>query len=100
MGGIAGKTVVPLRHEGDGLAEAPRDFLAGILEDRMPVGHFERLGVFDIDFLLPRSPLSLRVFDWYAGSLQAVADRPHHTLFLGRLQDMIVLNVVAGGLEV
>jgi hypothetical protein len=31
--------------------------------------------------------------------VQTVADRPHHRLFLGGLEDVVVLDVVAGGLR-
>ena len=32
--------------------------------------------------------------------VEAVADRPHHPLLLGGLEDVVVLDVAPGGLEV
>ena len=65
----------------------------------MPVGHVERVGIADVDLLLARAPLALGVLDRDAGALQAVADGAHHALLLGGLEDVIVLDVGAGGLQ-
>lgn len=96
----AGGRVVPLGEEGDRLAALPGDFLAAVLDDRMPVGHRQGVGVTDIDLLLAGGRLALGVLDRDPGSLKAVADRPHHILFLGRLEDVVVLVVTAGELQV
>ena len=66
----------------------------------MPVRHLQRLRIPDIDLLLARAPLALGILDRDAGALQAVAEGPHHDLVLRRLQDVIVLDVVPGRLEV
>ena len=63
----------------------------------MAVGHLERAGVADIDLFLARAPFALRILDRDAGAVEPVADRPHHALFLGGLEDVVVLDVVAGG---
>ena len=65
----------------------------------MPIGHLQRVGVADVDLLLPRPPFALRVLDRDAGALQALADGAHDAFLLGGLQDVIVLDVAAGGLE-
>jgi hypothetical protein len=66
----------------------------------MPVGHFQRFGIFDIDLFLPRPPFAFGVFDRNARTMQAIADGAHDALLLGRLQDVIVLDVVARRLEI
>ena len=60
----------------------------------------EGLGVADVELLLARAPLALRILDRDARGLQQVAHRAHHRLFLGGLEDVVVLDVVAGRLEV
>ena len=65
----------------------------------MAVGHLERVGIADVDLLLARPPFALGVLDRDAGALQALADGAHHALLLGGLQDVVVLDVAAGGLE-
>jgi hypothetical protein len=56
------------------------------------VGGVERV-VADVDLLLPRIGLALGVLDRDAGAVEAVADRAHHLLLLGRLEDVVVLVV-------
>ena len=67
--------------------------LHAVLQDHVAVGHGQRVGVADVDLLLARPPLALRVLDRDAGALQAGADRPHHPLFLGGLEDVVVLDI-------
>ena len=96
VAGVAGQVVVPLGHKGHGLALQVSDLLDAVLEDRVAVGHVQGIGVADVDLLLARAPLALGVLDRDAGALQAGADRPHDALFLGRLEDVVVLDVGAG----
>ena len=48
---------------------------------------------FDVQLFLPGLGLALGVLDRDAGVPQLIADRPHHVLFLGGLQDVIVFVV-------
>ena len=66
----------------------------------MPIGHLDRLGVAQIELGLAGSPLALRELDRDAGAVHAVPDRPDQALLLGGLEDVVVLDVPAGGLEV
>ena len=52
-------------------AERPGDFLAAVLHDRVPVGHLQRLGIFDVDFFLARAPFALGILDRNAGAVRA-----------------------------
>jgi hypothetical protein len=99
VGGIAGESVVPLGHEGEGAAERPGDLLAAVLEDDVAVGHVEGLGIAHVDLFLAGAPFALGVLHRNAGAVQAVADGPHDAFFLGGLEDVIVLDVLAGRLE-
>ena len=62
----------------------------------MAIRHLQCFGVTDIDLFLARSPFALGVLDRNAGVLQAVADGPHDRLYLGGLEDMVVLDIAAG----
>ena len=88
---------VPLGHEGDRLALRVGDFLGGVLEDHMAVGHGQRVSIFDVDLFLARAPFAFRILDRNAGGSELLAQRPHHALFLGGLEDVVILDVVAGG---
>ena len=55
--------------------------------------------VAQIELRLAGTPFALGGLDRDAGALHAVADRADQALLLGRLQDVIVLDVPAGGLE-
>lgn len=99
MRGTAGGIVVPLRKEGHSLALRPGDLLGGVLDDGVPVGHGQRIGVTNVDFRLAGGCFALGIFDRNAGALQALAQRPHDILFLGRLEDMIVFIITAGEVQ-
>ena len=77
-----------------------RDLLDAVLVDDVPVRHLQRLGIDQVQLLLARPPLALALLNRDAGRLHAVADRPHQRLALGGLEDMVVLDVPAGGLEI
>ena len=61
----------------------------------MAVGHGERVGIFDVDLFLARAPFALGGFHRNAGSLQVLAQGTHHAFFLGGLEDVVILDVVA-----
>ena len=100
MEGVAGQVVGELGHEGDRLAVQEGDLLGAVLVDHVAVGHLQRLGVDQVDLLLARPPFALGDLDRDAGGVHAVADRPDQALFLGGLEDVVVLDVPAGVLEV
>ncbi|MNF73957.1 hypothetical protein D3C84_559770 [compost metagenome] len=97
MAAGTGGVVAPLGHERDRLALQLRDLLAGVLDDDVVVGHGHGVGVADVDLFLARAPFTLGVFHGNAGCLQVLADRPQHRLFTGGLEDVVVLDVMAGG---
>ncbi len=66
----------------------------------MAVRHLQCLGVSDVDLLLPRPPFALGILDRNASACEAVAKRPHVDLFLGGLQNVVILDVVARCLEI
>ena len=100
MRGVARHAIVPLRHEGDGLADVIGNFLGAVLDDRVAVCHFKGLGVADVDLFLAWAPFTLGVLDWNAGTGEAVSQGTHVNLFLGGLEDVIILDVVTRRLEV
>jgi len=60
-------------------------------------GHLERLGVAEVDLLLPLAPLALGELHGHPRRLHAVADGAHERLFLGRLEDVVVLEIARHG---
>ena len=95
----AGGTHVVLRHERDGGALRPGDFLDAVLVEHVAVGHLEGLGITEVDLLLPSSPLALRELDGHARRLHVVSDRADEPLLSRGLQDVIVLEVTRHGGE-
>ncbi len=83
----------------DGLALAPGDFLDAVLQDGVVVGHGEGIRIADIDLLLPRPPFTLGILNCDARARQSEADRAHHLLLLGGLEDVVILDVLPGGLR-
>jgi hypothetical protein len=77
-----------------------RDLLAGVLDDRMHVGRVERVRIADVDLLLPRVGLALRILDRNAGAVEAVPDRAHHVLLLRGAHDRVVLVPASNRAEV
>ncbi|MNO61409.1 hypothetical protein D3C76_520560 [compost metagenome] len=94
MAAGAGQVVAPLGHEGQRLAVLHGDFLAGVLDDAVAVGHGQRVGVDHIDLFLPGAPFALRVLHRNPRRLQVAADGAHHRLLAHGLQDAVVLDVV------
>ena len=81
----------PLRQEGHRAALLPGDLLGRVLGDGVVIGRIQRRGVFDVELFLPGLGLALGVFHRDAGVPQVVAQRAHHVLFLGGLQDVVIL---------
>src|SRR5688500_3147344 len=90
----AGGAHVVLRHERQRASLEVRDLLGAVLVERGAIRHLERLGVDEVDFLLSPPPLTLGRLHRDVGLFHPVADGAHERLFLRRLQNMIVLEVV------
>ncbi len=103
----SGGALVVLGHEGHRAALRPGDLLDGVLDDDMGVGRGQRPGIADVDLLLAGARLALGTLHRHARAVQPGADRPHHLLLLGGLEDVVVLVVgadrrhaaVAGGMQ-
>src|SRR5205085_12425096 len=91
---------IRLRHEGDAHAGELGDFLHALLEDDMAIGHVERFGVAHVELVLAVAPFAFRSLDGDAGPLQVPAHRAMEALGARALEDVIVLEVPAGGFEV
>ncbi len=100
MGRITCHAIVPLRHEGDGLAEAVGNFLRSVFDDGMIVSHGQGIGIAHVDFFLARPPFSLGIFYRNARSVKTVAQRAHIDFFLAGLQDVVIFNVVTRRLHI
>ena len=84
---------VPFGHEGECQTVERRDLLGAMLVEHVPVGHFHRLGIFEIELLLAVPPLALATFHGNAGGVHMVADLADDAFFLGGLQYVIVLDI-------
>ena len=93
-GGTRGVEVV-FRHEGRGLALSIGDFLGGGLGEDVVVGSGQRVGISDVDLFLTGVCLALGALDRDARAVERVADRSHHALFLGGLEDVVVFVIGA-----
>ena len=78
---------------------AVRDLLDAVLDNDVAIGHLQGIRIADVDFLLARPPLAFGVLDRDAGGLQPLADGAHDAFLLGGLQDVIILDIGAGGLQ-
>jgi hypothetical protein len=85
-----------LGHEGDAEAEPVGDLFEALLEDRVPVGHLERLGVPDVELVLAKPPLPFGVLHRDARVAQVTPDPSGEGLLPGALEDVVVLQVPAG----
>ena len=100
--------LVVLGHEGHRPALGPGDLLDRVLDDGVDVGRFQRAGIADVDLLLAGAGLALGVLHRHPRGVEAGADRPHHILLLGGLEDVVVLVIgahrrhaaIAGGVQV
>src|SRR5437764_1241140 len=89
-----------LRHERDRTAVQVRDLLGTVLVDDVVVGHRQRIGVAEVDLLLPRPRLALRCLDVDARAVHPVADLPEQRLVVARGEDVVVEDVRNRGREV
>src|SRR5256714_8504517 len=97
---VADPGVVGLGHERDRTAVLGRDLLGAVLVDRVVVRHRDRVGVAEVDLLLPRPCLALRGLHGDAGAVHAVPDRAQQRLVVRRGEDEVVEDVRHGGRQV
>src|SRR3990172_175287 len=82
-----------LRHERDRAALEMGDLFHAVLVERVAVGHLQRLGVAEVDLLLPAPPLALGELHGHVRPLHAVPDGADQRLLLRGLEDVVVLEV-------
>ncbi len=87
--------MVGLGHECDAPAVEVGDLLGAVLEDHAPIGRLEDAVVADVDLVLTVGRLTLGELDRDVGLGHLVAQQPMERLSLGRLEQVVVLVVVA-----
>ena len=95
MAGRAGPGVVRLGHERDAPAVEVGDLLRAVLEEHAPVGRLEDVVVADVDLVLAGRRLALAELDRDPRLGHLVAQEPVERLGLRRLEQVVVLVVVA-----
>ena len=96
----AGQVGAPLGHKGDRQILTQGDLLEALLVDGMAIGHFQGLGIAQIQLVLAGSPFAFTEFDRYAALVHMAADAGVDALFLGALQHVVVLDIPAEGFKV
>ena len=91
----AGPAVVGLGHERDAPAVEVGDLLGAVLEDHRPVGRLEDVVVADVDLVLAVGRLALAELDRDPRLGHLVAQQAVERLGLRRLEQLVVLVVVA-----
>ena len=81
------------RHEGDRQPRRMGHLLDPVLGDRVEIRRRQRLGIADIDLVLPRLGLALGILDRNARAIKPVAHGPHQMLFLRGAEDAVVVVV-------
>ena len=87
--------MVGLGHEGDAPAVEVGDLLGAVLEQDAPIGRLEDVVVADVDLVLAGGGLALGELDRDARLGHQVAQQPVQRLGLRRLEEVVVLVVVA-----
>src|SRR5689334_4955559 len=100
MAARAGLRRIRLRHEREAHARRFGDLLQALLENDVPVPHLERFGVAHVELVLAVAPFAFRRLDRHARVLEVPAGEGVEALGARALQDVIVLEIPAGGLEV
>ena len=88
------------RHERHGDVFLVRDLLEALLEDDVVVGHGQRAVVAHVELVLALGRLALGRLDDHARGLQRAADAAVVELGARALEQVVVLDVLADGLEV
>ncbi len=84
-----------LRHERHRQTVLPCHLFQALLENHVPVGHRQRLGVADVQLVLAKSPFALGVLDRNAGRLEMPPNRRCEGLRAGALEDVVILEIPA-----
>ena len=92
--------VMPFWQERHRIALLPADLLGGMFGNAVMVGGQHRLGIFDVELFLSRLGLALGILDRDTGSPQMIAKRAHQMLFLGCLQDIVILVITTNRLQI
>src|SRR5579884_3667826 len=100
MARAPGFTTKRLGHEGNTLSVKICDVLRTMLEDRMAIGHRERVGISDVDLVLAAAPFAFGVFDRNAGSDHLIPHVAQRRFVAAGLEDMVVYPVTAGWSQV
>ena len=87
--------VIGLGHERQAPAIQVGDLLGAVLEQHAPVGRLEDVVVADVDLVLARGRLPFRELDGDARRGHVVSEEAVERLRLGRLEQVVVLVVVA-----
>src|SRR5439155_7329085 len=82
-------------HERDRLAMLGRDFFDPLLEDRVHVGHGQRLVIDKVDFVLAAAPFAFAGLDRHARLAHPVPNRAKGEFVPGGLHGVIVNPVIA-----
>ena len=93
-------SVIRLRHEGHRHAALVRELLGTRLVDDVVVGRLQRVGVAEVDLMLPGPRLALGRLDFQPGRLHRGAHRAHERLVVTRGEDVVVEDVRHGGRQV
>src|SRR5262249_40819822 len=86
-------------HKGDTDARLIRNLFQALLEQRVVVRHLEDAGVTYVYLMLAEAPLAFRVLHRDPGGFQVTADSGGEEFLAGALQQVIVFQVPAEGLE-
>ena len=95
----SGAVLRELRHERHGEPRLLGHFLQALFEDDVPIGHLQRLGISDVQLVLPESPLAFRALDRHAGLLQMPPHRGRERLRPRALENVVVLQIPARRLQ-
>ena len=87
----------PFRHEGQRHAVERGDLLRPVLVDRVVIGVRQRIGIRDVDLVLPFAELTLRELDRDPGTAHVVAHLTDEPLVLRRLQHVVIHDVGRAG---
>jgi len=95
-----GQRCVEFGHESDSQAQLIGQFLEDLFVEQVAVGHIQHFGVTDVGFVLSWPPLPLAGLNRDAAPGQMAARRRVQHLFSRALQDVIILDVRAEGLQI
>ena len=95
----AGLVLAVLGHESNRLPHLIGYGLEALLEELVPVGHVEGLGIADVELVLAQAPLAFGVLNRDARGAQVAAGRAGKVLVAAALEQLVVLQVPARWLQ-